>query len=152
MNFARVVPSLWKDSEFKQIVEMGPKHIVLALYLRTNRFSNMLGLYELSLYHMAKETGLGAETETILSRLVEIGYCCYEPESEFIWVTSMADMQVPKPLNSKQRKGIKNQLIRLLTDNDCPFVDLWRKRYGSLIIGMEHDIDEGKHDSGEEEG
>ncbi|MEH6357901.1 MAG: hypothetical protein V7745_02865 [Pseudomonadales bacterium] len=154
MNFARLVPSLWKDPEFKEIVKMGPSHLVLAFYLRTNRFANMLGLYEVSTYHMAKETGLGEDAEKILSELIEADYCRYDPESEFVWVIGMANMQVPKPLTWKQKKGIRNQLVRLITESDCPFVELWQAKYKSLTLDMEQEIRDGIYctDANEKEG
>lgn len=139
MNFARVVPALWRDHVFKEVVAQGPGHITLALYLRTNRYCNMLGLYAISTYHMVKQTGLD-NAKQILGDLIQTNYCAYDEESEFVWVYDMAKMQVPTPLNSKQLKGIRNHLIRLYHDEDCPFVEQWMGKHKSFVLGIEHEV------------
>ena len=122
-KYVSLSPALWKKRQFKQIVDSDCKAALLALYLRTNTRINMCGLYEVAVDTIRKETGLGEDVEECMNVLIELDYCRYDFESEYVWVIDMATTQVPGFPNSsnKQLMGVHNVLTRLY-EEEAPFV------------------------------
>jgi len=91
----------------------------------------MVGIYRLGKHYMAKDTGLPpAQLEAMLSELIQIDFCRYDDETEVVWVVDMALSQVADKPNSKQLKGVQNELSRIYLDFEYPFVEEFLGLYG----------------------
>lgn len=137
-KFAKIKPNFWSS---KKIRDASKNAKLLAMYLMTNEYFQMVGLYRLRSYFMAEDTGLSAdEAKKALSELIDLQFCCYDESSEVIWVIDMAVSQVADKPNSKQLKGVENELVRLAED-EFPFVQDFLNKHASRF-GLPASIDE----------
>ena len=138
-KYAPINPAFWKKGMTREIVKQGSGAALLAVYLRTNTRINMIGLYEMELAQISRETGLGEDARECLQSLIELGYCFYDFDKEYVWVVDMVTTQMPgfpSPSDS-QIKGVHNTLTRLY-EEEAPFVLDFISRYReSLSIDSE---------------
>jgi hypothetical protein len=129
IRFAKIEHSLWKDTEFKKVLELGLDYVALALYLRSCQYCNMIGVYFIPIKQAAK-TLRQTEVELVkmLKRLEDIGYCVFDEEEERIWVKDMFKMQIGSNVNQKQLAGISS-LIEEQASYNCPIIDSFIKVY-----------------------
>jgi hypothetical protein len=91
----------------------------------------MVGIYRIGKHYMAKDTGLTSEeTEAALNELIQKEYCRYDEATEVVWVVDMALSQVADNPNSKQLAGVQNELVRIHSDYEYPFVKEFLELYG----------------------
>ena len=129
-NYAKIKPNIWR----KQLKGFSCKAKLLGIFLMTNDMQQMLGMYFIPLVHMSIGTGLdGGETEAALNELEDKGFCHYDEETMFVWVTDMARTQVADNPNAKQLKGVANELTRLCFDEECVFVEQFLTRYSKTF-------------------
>ncbi|MES3041833.1 MAG: hypothetical protein V4730_11880 [Pseudomonadota bacterium] len=101
----------------------------MALYLMTSPNSNMLGLFSQPILYMAHETGLGQEgTLKGLKACIEVGFCCYDEDTEMVWVYEMAKYQIASELKPSDLrcKGVQKDYDAL---PDNPFLAAFFDRY-----------------------
>lgn len=86
-----VFPEFWTGRTGRELRRRGGKDAqLLGLYLATNRHTNMLGLYRLSLEDIQHETGLKVgEIAKALTVLEAVDFARYDVASEFVWVLTM---------------------------------------------------------------
>lgn len=113
----------------KTIREQGVQAQLMAIYLLTSPHSNMIGLYWCPVQYMAHETGMTIEGASKgLQRLIECGFCCYDEDTETVWVYEMAKYQVGNKLSPKdnQVKGVQNSYDEL---PKSPFLEAFHDKY-----------------------
>lgn len=131
-KFAKIKPNIWRSSKFRQ---MSAEAKLLGIYLMTNDYFQMVGIYRLPRYFMSKDTSLDqVSSEKALNELIALDFCQYDDDSEFIWVVDMALSQVADNPNAKQLKGAKDELARLHED-ECPFVETFVEKY-SVVFSL----------------
>jgi hypothetical protein len=111
-DYGKVSPKFWIGPTGKALRKHGLEAQLVALYLLTCPHANMLGLYYLPRAFMAHETGLGFEGASKgLQGCVEAGFCCYDDDSEMVWVMEMARFQIADKLQGKDLriKGVQNE-------------------------------------------
>ena len=130
-KYGTIPCTLWDDPTIKQF---GLPTYMVALYLRSNKHSNMVHLYALSPLYASADLCIPAEEYLeCLDNLVSIGYCRYSPDHNVIWVRSamLFDIGAKMAKNDKRIKGL-NKLLPMLPN--CPlkeeFVQEFSKHYG----------------------
>lgn len=138
-KYCTVHPEIWITKPFRQL---GPDCKLLAIYLRTCPQFQMVGIFNIAVEIMAKDTGLTIPTiEDCLQKLETIDYLKFDSEADVVWVIDMAVSQVSRgTLSERQSKGVINELTRLYED-DLPFVHDWIGRYGSRYGVTLDDLD-----------
>ena len=114
-DYGKVAPSFWIGATGKALRGDANAQL-LALYLMTSPHSNMIGVFHCPVLYMAHETGITFEgASEALRRLVEVGFCTYEGESETVFVHRMAAYQVGESLSPKdnQVKGIQKDFEKM---------------------------------------
>jgi len=128
-KFAKIKPSFWR---MKKLKLLSTDARLLAIYLMTCEHFQMVGIYRLPCYFMSHDTGLNdVAADLALTELVVAGFCCYDYELEVVWVVDMATSQVADNPNSKQLKGVRDELTRLHFDDEFPFVPEFLSRYAA---------------------
>lgn len=130
-EYARFAPTFWLSKTCKDIRRAGIEGVVMASYLKTAPLSNMLGLYPLSLPGAGHETGLGFEGASKgLQICIQVGYCDYDEDSEFVWVYDMAREQIGEALkvSDNQVKNVQKQYAAM---EENPFLARFYDRYGA---------------------
>jgi len=87
-----VFPEFWTGDSGRQIREQGRCEAqLLALYLVSNRFANMIGLYRVLVDDMRRETGVSTRAiARSLDVLQEAEYAAFDAPSSYVWVRHMA--------------------------------------------------------------
>jgi hypothetical protein len=127
-KYCTVHPEIWITKPFRKI---SPDCKLLAIYLRTCPQFQMVGIFNIPIEIMAKDTGLAIATvEDCLGQLEAIEYLKFDFEADVVWVIDMAVSQVSRgTLSENQWKGVNNELTRLYED-EFPFVEDWIHRHG----------------------
>lgn len=104
-EFAKVSPQIWTNESGRKIKQLGIEARVVSLYLNTNPYANMTGVYYMPVVLIAHEVGLSIDDATsALNKLCEIGYCSYDHDFEYVWVHDMAVDQVAAQLKSNDNR------------------------------------------------
>ncbi|MGP1677890.1 MAG: conserved phage C-terminal domain-containing protein [Burkholderiales bacterium] len=107
MNYYSKVSSRFWTGQTGRAIRGDLQAQVVAAYLITSPHCNMLGLYYLPIAYIAQDTGMDIEGASKgLRRVVEGGFCRYDEESEVVWVTEMARIQVGNKLEAKDNRVI----------------------------------------------
>ncbi len=138
-KYCTVHPEILITKPFRKL---GPDCKLLAIYLRTCPQFQMVGIFNIAVEIMAKDTGLTIPTiEDCLQKLETIDYLKFDSEADVVWVIDMAVSQVSRgTLSERQSKGVINELTRLYEDY-LPFVHDWIGRYGSRYGVTLDDLD-----------
>lgn len=132
-DYAKIAPTFWTGDTGKKIRGLGLEAQLIALYLLTNPHSNMFGLYYLPMPIICHETGMSdKKINACFVKLLNIGFCRYDCESEFIFVTEMAAYQIGF-LDPKDHK-IKalHKAWQALPNN--PFIGDFFDKYGERYL------------------
>lgn len=114
-DYGKVSPQFWIGRTGK-VLRGNPDAQVLALYLMTSPHATMIGVYHCPVAYMAHETGLSVEgASKALQRLIEVDFCTYDTENEYVFVHQFALHQVGADLKAddKRCKGIDNELAKV---------------------------------------
>lgn len=132
-DYARVAPAFWTKGSGKAL-RGNPDAQLVALYLVTCPWSNMIGLYYLPLATAAHETGLKLETLRKALRSIETArFAYYDEISEFAWVPNGATYQIGEFLASgdKRQKGVLRELYQFRSHRFAAmFFDRYAEPYG----------------------
>jgi hypothetical protein len=131
-DYAKVEPKMWHGQTMKALRRC-PEGVIVGLYLMTSPQSNMLGLFSQPVLYMAHETGLGIEGATKgLQHCIDVGFCSFDEESEFVWVHEMARYQIANELKASDLrcKGIQKDYDAL---PDNPFLGEFFDRYAQAF-------------------
>ncbi len=139
IKFARIKPGIWETRKMRA-ASVHAK--LIAIYLMTNGYYRMLGIYRIPKHFIEKDTGL-SENQVIesLSELAKLEFCFYDDQTEVVWVCDMAMSQVAERPNAQQKKGVINELTRMYVDHEYPyvqeFIDKYRKDYSFLPVSAD---------------
>lgn len=90
-----VFPEFWTGTTGRALRGHGRDAQLLALYLATNRHTNMIGLYRLLLDDIRHETGLAVKAlERGFQAVIEAEFAAYDEGSSFVWVASLARIRL----------------------------------------------------------
>ena len=132
-EYAKLSPRFWIGETGKAIKERGIEAQLLATYLISSPHSNMVGVYYLPLYFITHETGMSAKTVTkALQHLIELDFCTYDEEHEYIYVHNMARFQMAESLNPRDHLVTNvNNSFQAFPKLKClqNFFDKYRTRY-----------------------
>lgn len=137
-NFAKVRPTIWRT----HLRPLSPTAKFLGIYLMTNNYLRMIGIYYLPIPHISIDTGLTEEEiNEGIDELTKSAFCLYDEDSYFVWVVNMAFTQVAENPNQRQVKGIMNELLALHKEDRCCFVqaflDHYKEQYAFLPENLE---------------
>ena len=132
-EFAKFSPQFWMGPLSKKIKHCNFEAKTLAFYLMTCPSSNMIGFYYLPLSLMAHEIGTTLEVVSKgIAMLIQVGFCAYDEETDYVWVYEMALTQVGSALKPKDNK-VKhvNELFQALPD--VPFISNFYEKYRDIL-------------------
>lgn len=90
-EFNKVSAKYWMTGLSKKIRQLGTDAAYLSIYLQTNHHTHSLGMFYLPLQYIAHDTGITLnKVEELLKALCAIDFCCYDFESEYIWLKNYA--------------------------------------------------------------
>lgn len=118
-EYSKVAPTIWTGETGRRIRSLGKDALLVAFHLMTSTHANMYGLYYVPIPFIAHETGMTREEATeALENLCDVGYCHYDPVTEWVFVVEMAKYQILKdgePLKSGDNriKGINKDYCRM---------------------------------------
>lgn len=132
-TYAKISPKFWLGKTGRLIRQTGVEAITMALYLLTNPHARMFGIYYLPISFMSHETGLSMEqTQQTLASLIELGFCDYDADSEYVWVYEMARFQIADYLRANDKQVVAiNRQYQALGDNKFiqPFFEKYAKAF-----------------------
>lgn len=104
MNYGVVKPSFWTGRTGRELRHHHDAQAV-ALYLMTSPHANIIGVFRCPIGYIAAETGRPIEGASKgLLKLVDMGFCTVDPETETVWVHEMARFQIGETLNGKDKR------------------------------------------------
>lgn len=107
MSYARIKPSFWTGKTGRAL-RGHPDAQALAVYLMSSPHANMIGAYRCPIAYMAAETGRPTEgASEALTKLCQMGFCTFDPETETVWVHEMARFQIDEALKLGDKR-VKN--------------------------------------------
>lgn len=130
-----IFPEFWTGTTGRALRAAGRDAQVLALYLATNRHTNMLGLYRVLEDDIRHETGLSAKAlQRGFTALHETDFAAYDAGSSFVWVLSMARIRLGLKLGAALDPGDNrtlavNRIYHAIEGNPFlgPFFDINQK-------------------------
>lgn len=138
-KYAKIKPAIWRSKKLRAV---SVEAKLLGLYLMTNEYFGMLGIYRIPRYFMARDTGLDTDqAEVCLDELIAVNFCKFDDDSEMIWVVDMALSQVADNPNKNQLEGARKELTRLYTEEECPFVEHFLDMYSEEFCLPDDPID-----------
>lgn len=133
MDPFRKIPLDFYTSTFgKRIIKnYSSETLCLALYLSTNHHSHMLGIYHLPIPYIAADLNWPAEqVEKCLEDLIQLNFCYYDKQLEYIWVCDMGKTQVSEvPLKQTDKRviGLNRRYKKL--PNELDFINIFLQFY-----------------------
>lgn len=131
-DYSVVTPSFWIGKTGREL-RGNPEALVVAFYLISNPYANMIGIYYLPKMMIQHDTGISLQgVNKGLARCIEAGFCRYDDDAEVVWVVNMARFQIGEETTERdlRTKGVHNEYAKvpespLLSD----FYDLYSKAY-----------------------
>ncbi len=133
-EFAKISPQFWINERGRKIKKLGIETQLIALYLLTNPHVSMIGIYYLPFAFIEHETGLSPERTTKgLQGLIDVGFCSYDTESEYIWVHDLVFDQVGGQLKEQDNrvKAINEAYLGL---PHLPFLNAFYEKYAEAFF------------------
>jgi hypothetical protein len=126
--YSKIPSDWWTGPTGSLICSYGQSTCLLALYLSSNAYSNMAGIYRLPKPLMWHETPLSeSEATQALRNLYEAAFAVYDEETQYVFLPQHAAVQMGATLSQSNNTRIK--LVKLLRTIKHPFVDLFYDRY-----------------------
>lgn len=103
-DYGKVAPSFWTGETGKSLRGDQTAQVV-ALYLMTSPHATMYGVYYCPVLYIAHDTGCSIEgASKALRRLIEGGYCTFDPTTDTVFVHEMARFQVGESLKAGDKR------------------------------------------------
>ena len=96
-RYGVLLPSYWDGPTGKQIQAKGGEAVILGAYLGSNKYANMIGLYELPLLYVLHDLPVLRTRAAVLRafrHLSAVEYAYYDEATEFVWVREMARIRL----------------------------------------------------------
>jgi hypothetical protein len=109
-RFSSVSPRFWLARSVTgcAIRHAGPHATLVALYLVTNPYATMLGLYDLPLHSLSHDTGLTPEeAQAALEAVCATGFAQYSTTEQTVWIPEMARYQIGTELKAKDTRRVR---------------------------------------------
>lgn len=107
-EYSKVFPQIWIGKTGKELKQRGIETQLLAHYLISSPHANMVGVYYLPLAYVSHETGLSIDAvQKAFENLIDLDFCTYDGEKEYVWVHTMGRFQVAEELNPRDNM-VKN--------------------------------------------
>jgi hypothetical protein len=104
MNYGVVKPSFWTGATGRALRHDVDAQVV-ALYLMTSPHANIIGVFRCPIGYIAAETGRPFEGASKgLLKLVAMGFCTVDSETETVWVHEMARFQIGEVLKGADKR------------------------------------------------
>ncbi|MDB5652941.1 MAG: hypothetical protein JWQ94_554 [Tardiphaga sp.] len=104
MNYGVVKPSFWTGATGRALRRDVDAQVV-ALYLMTSPHANIIGVFRCPIGYISAETGRPFEGASKgLLKLVAMGFCTVDPETETVWVHEMARFQIGEVLKGADKR------------------------------------------------
>ena len=132
-EYAKILPSFWTGETGKAIRKLGPWHSIVAVYLMSAPCSKPIGLYHLPLVYLSHETGCPIDVAPgVLRDLAKLDFAHYDEAAEFVWVPSMALIQIGSELRPNDRR-VRWVAKMAAAVSARPFFDRFVARYGAAF-------------------
>ena len=129
-NYSKLSYDIWSGKTGKEVKKAGLAVRSVFSYLIVNRHVSMLGVYYLPIDYMAYDIGITVEVASqALEKLRELGFCCYDPETEYVWVYNMAYYQVGSNLKKSDKQIHQIHKIVASFPDGLPFMSEFYERY-----------------------
>ncbi|MGB5903787.1 MAG: hypothetical protein WBH00_13145 [Xanthobacteraceae bacterium] len=104
MNYGVVKPTFWTGATGRALRQDQDAQIV-ALYLMTSPHANIIGVFRCPIEYIKVETGRTIEGASKgLTKLCQLGFCTFDPETETVWVHEMARFQIGETLKAGDKR------------------------------------------------
>lgn len=104
MNYGVVKPTFWTGATGRALRQDVDAQVV-ALYLMTSPHANIIGVFRCPIGYIAAETGRPFEGASKgLLKLVSMGFCTVDSETETVWVHEMARFQIGDVLKGADKR------------------------------------------------
>lgn len=123
MDYNNIDSQIWRDKRLKRVSPLGR---YLFIYLFTNAYVPLSGIYELDEEVAKAETGLNSHFDELLKENVRKCNIKYDRKSGLIWVINKFKRSSK---SEKVLKHVAKQLINL----DHPFRQDFVKKYGEYV-------------------
>lgn len=124
--FRTIQVTTWTDVWFS---ELDVDEKLLFIFLFTNRESNMLGLYEISVKSMSFHTGISVQRiEEILAKFADNNKVYYSHADSMVWVRNMRKLQETR--SPKVQQHIRESLYNI---SECSLKNQYIKYYGDQL-------------------
>ena len=131
-NYSKVSPQFWIGKTGREIRKQSIEAQLVALYLLTCPQANMIGMFYLPIHQIGHETGLLEGASKGLRGCIDAGFCCYDEETQIVWVMEMANYQTGNYLLPTDNRAIAVQkLYNALPDN--PYLATFYAKYGEAF-------------------
>lgn len=130
-EYGKISPLFWTQGTGKAL-RKHPEAQIVALYLMTAPLSEMTGVFYCPMFAIAGETGLGDEGASKgLQRLIEVGFCTYDPDSEIVFVHEMAVYQIGEKLsvNDNQVKSVRKAFSAMKGEIKAKFYERYKDAF-----------------------
>lgn len=131
-EFAKISSEFWTSPLGKKVRGCEAEAKILVFYLMTCRHTNMLGIYYLPLALASHEIGIAIEgVQRGIEGLINVGFCSYDEESEYVWVHETAASQLGVLKKNDNRVKHANRVFKNLPK--LPFLSNFYEKYCDLL-------------------
>lgn len=130
MNYGVVKPTFWTGATGRALRQDVDAQVV-ALYLMTSPHANIIGVFRCPIGYIAAETGRPFEGASKgLLKLVAMGFCTVDSETETVWVHEMARFQIGDALKGADKR-VKH-VARFFNEIENPLIKrAFFEKYGT---------------------
>lgn len=102
-RFAKVSLTFFNSELNQKILKTaGMDGYALAMYLLTNNYSQNIGLYTISLAHIADDMKIEVDNaRKLLNKLIEVNFCEFDKKANVIWIKPALEMSYGSFLHAK---------------------------------------------------
>ncbi len=141
-EFCKFSPEFWSGIGCEKLKLLGRDALLLAMYVQTNRHTNMLGVYYLPLAYASYDTGMPLEEiKDLLVKLSDLDFCHYDHFHGYMWVVELGDIQTGGELKKHDKRVIQLQRQYAALPM-LPYLPALYEKYHELYHLMEppHDL------------
>lgn len=90
-EFNKISAKYWITNLSRKLKGFGSDTLLVSIYLQTNHHTHSLGIFYLPINYIAQDVGINAKkVKSIVENLVELDFCQYDFEQEYIWLKGYA--------------------------------------------------------------